>query len=329
MKFDQYKMSKILNQIILYSFYLFSILIFLCSLTGYFDRLHRYFEFAVNFKLQYFLLSLCIFFFWLLHHRYSWLILSFVCILLNLAPIMPWYFTKNQPVFNTKYEQVKILVFNVLHQNQRYHDAIKLVRDRNIDLAAFLEATPPWDTELLALKEILPYHFSAKQLQIELYSKYPFKEPEIQIFGNHRGLLFSQLTVGKANFLFVATHAYPQLFFGDWGWHNRNKQLEEGIGKQFKKVAQPLIVGGDLNVTMWSSQYQSMIANSGLRNARQGYGILPTQSVFFPQIPWLAIPIDHFLVSKDILVTNMQTGGNIGSDHLPILLDALIPETIK
>jgi endonuclease/exonuclease/phosphatase (EEP) superfamily protein YafD len=261
-----------------------------------------------------------------LHRHYYWLILSLVCLIYNLVLIMPWYFPTEQPVIDTKYESLRVLSFNVLHHNQRYNDAIKLVSDRKIDIAVFLEATPPWDRKLLALKKVLPYHFSAKKLQIEIYSKYPLNESEIQLYGTYRGLVISQITAGKSDFIFVATHAYPQLFFGDEGWHNRNKQLAKGLGNQLRKLDKPVIVGGDLNVTMWSSQYKSMVANSGLRNARQGFGILPTQSAYFPQIPWLAIPIDHFLVSKDILVNNMEIGNNIGSDHLPILLDVLIPQ---
>ena len=99
------------------------------------------------------------------------------------------------------------------------------------------------------------------------------------------------------------------------------------MGNQLAKIDKPVIVAGDFNVTMWSSQYRKMIANSGLHNTRQGFGILPTQSSYFLDIPWLAIPLDHFLVSRDIIVENMTTGKNVGSDHLPIIVDVLIPQT--
>jgi endonuclease/exonuclease/phosphatase family metal-dependent hydrolase len=38
------------------------------------------------------------------------------------------------------------------------------------------------------------------------------------------------------------------------------------------------------------------------------------------------IPIDHCLVSPDIDVLRMRTGRNIGSDHLPIIVDMTIPD---
>ncbi len=98
------------------------------------------------------------------------------------------------------------------------------------------------------------------------------------------------------------------------------------MGNQLRNIEQPIILAGDFNVTMWSSQYKAMIANSGLHNTRQGFGILPTQSSYFPQFSWLSIPLDHFLVSRDIVVENMKTGKPIGSDHLPIIADFLIPQ---
>lgn len=316
---------KLFNRLIIYIFALLSILIALFSLVGYFGNWHRYLEFTNNFKLQYLLLSCCTLFFWLLTRRSYWLLTSLVCVLINLAVIVPWYYPTQQPVIHTEYESLRVLAFNVLHQNNRYDDAIKLVQNQNVDIAVFLEATPPWNTKLLALNKILPHHFSAKKLQIEIYCKFPLEDTEIQLYGTYRGLVVSQLTVGKSDLIFVASHTYPQLYYGHQGWKIRNEQLKQGIGNQLGKLDKPVIIAGDLNVTMWSPQYKSMIANSGLQNARQGFGILPTQSNYFPQIPWLAIPLDHFLVSQNILVTNMETGRNIGSDHLPIMMDILVP----
>ncbi|VEP14457.1 Endonuclease/exonuclease/phosphatase [Hyella patelloides LEGE 07179] len=320
---------KLFNRLIIYFFGLFSIVTFFLSIAGYLGDWNRYLEVTANFKLQYLLLSFCTFFFWLLTCRYYWLCLSLICLILNLAIIAPWYFEVQQQVIDTNYEPLRVLAFNVLHQNERYNDAIKFTQDRKVDIAIFLEATPPWDAKLLALQETFPYHFSAKKLQIEIYSKFPLKDTEIQLYGTYRGLVISQVTVGKSDFVFVATHAYPQFYYGQEGWQIRNEQLEKGIGNQLGKLDKPVIIAGDINITMWSPQYKSMIANSNLKNARQGFGILPTQSIYFPQTSWLAIPLDHFLVSQEVLVTNMETGKNIGSDHLPILLDVLIPNQTR
>ena len=81
---------------------------------------------------------------------------------------------------------------------------------------------------------------------------------------------------------------------------------------------------GDLNISMWSPYYRSTIEGSGLRNARQGLGILPTHSIVAPQIAALSAPLDHCLVSSDIQVKDFRLGPAIGSDHLPIIAELLI-----
>jgi len=319
---------KLLHKLNIYFFSLLSILIFLCSFAGYLDQWHRYLEFTNNFKLQYLLLSFCTLFFWLLSRKYSWLFLSAICVAINLSFIIPWYLPTQQQVQNIPYESLRVLSFNVLHyHNDRYDDAIELVEKSQADIAVFQEAVEPWDEELLKLKKIFPYHVSTPKLQIEIYSKYPLQNTEVQLYGTYRGLVISQISVNKTDFVFIAAHTYPQLYYGHEGWQIRNEQLEEGMGTQLAKIEQSIIVAGDFNVTMWSSQYKAMISNSGLHNTRQGFGILPTQSSYFPQFSWLSIPLDYFLVSKNIVVENMETGRHVGSDHLPIIVDVLIPQT--
>jgi endonuclease/exonuclease/phosphatase (EEP) superfamily protein YafD len=82
---------------------------------------------------------------------------------------------------------------------------------------------------------------------------------------------------------------------------------------------------GDLNTTMWSPYFHELETQAGLRNARDGFGILPT----WPQKgqwPMFRIPLDHCLVSPEIRVEAFRVGSNIGSDHLPIIVDVTIPE---
>ena len=64
-----------------------------------------------------------------------------------------------------------------------------------------------------------------------------------------------------------------------------------------------------------------MVKTGGLRNARSGFGILPTWPTFMPV---LYIPIDHCLVTKEIDIIKLRTGRNVGSDHLPLIADLAI-----
>ena len=88
-----------------------------------------------------------------------------------------------------------------------------------------------------------------------------------------------------------------------------------------KLLPNPKIVVGDLNVTMWSPYFTELLEESNLLNARKGYGVVASWPTQFPP---LMIPIDHCLTSPDIQVKEIRLLGNIGSDHLPIMLRLVI-----
>ena len=62
------------------------------SLAGYFGKYNFLLEFASGYKLTLLLMALCSLFYFLLTLRKPWIILSLLCVLLNLAEIVPWYF---------------------------------------------------------------------------------------------------------------------------------------------------------------------------------------------------------------------------------------------
>jgi endonuclease/exonuclease/phosphatase (EEP) superfamily protein YafD len=317
--------SRLITNLIAYLFILLTVVVTLLSLLGYLGKSNIYLEVTSNFKLQYFLIGLFPFIYFALTRRKIWWILSLFCLLINLTEIVPWYIPKLEVLSPSSGQPMRLFLSNVLFSNTQYADVISLVRREKPTFAAFLEATDPWPEKLEVLRDILPYHLGAKQLEIEVYSSLPLENSSIQLYGEKRGMLISNLKLEGKDVTIIATHTYPQLVFGKQGSEWRNQHLEEGIGDYVAKIKKPVVVIGDLNVVMWSPYYRSMIQRSGLRNARAGFGVLPTLSSFSPTIPWLSIPVDHCLVSPDIQVVNTRTGSDVGSDHLPLITDVLIP----
>ncbi len=95
----------------------------------------------------------------------------------------------------------------------------------------------------------------------------------------------------------------------------------------------PTIVVGDINTTERSAGYARLEA-AGLRDARRGRGWSPSWPSF--KLSWrgheawllglpFAIPIDHVFTRGTAAVTRREFGPPFGSDHLPILLEAVIP----
>ena len=57
------------------------------------------------------------------------------------------------------------------------------------------------------------------------YFFYDFYELPFQLkFGR---AVISQISVNKTDLIFVASHTYPQLYYGHEGWQISNEQLEE------------------------------------------------------------------------------------------------------
>ena len=98
-----------------------------------------------------------------------------------------------------------------------------------------------------------------------------------------------------------------------------HSHIDESIIKYVKQADEVWHAGdiGDLNVTMWSTDYEVLERGTGLRNARKGFGILATWST---NLPFMMIPIDHCLLSSEFKVDSINTAQDIGSDHLPIVV---------
>jgi endonuclease/exonuclease/phosphatase (EEP) superfamily protein YafD len=101
----------------------------------------------------------------------------------------------------------------------------------------------------------------------------------------------------------------------------RNKHLMT-IAETVRNIDGPSIVMGDLNCTSWSPYFADLLRLSGLRDSRLGFGIQPSWT---GNTRFMAIPIDHVLVSHEIDVLDRHTGSKIGSDHLPVLVDLSVP----
>ncbi|CBN54043.1 hypothetical protein OSCI_510002 [Kamptonema sp. PCC 6506] len=151
-----------------------------------------------------------------------------------------------------------------------------------------------------------------------IYSKFPLENRELKIFSLGRKVVSTDVRVQGKIISILAVH--PSVPTRQKSFIDRNKQLA-AIGEYAAQIKNPVVVVGDFNVTMWSPFYKSMVKTGGLRNARSGFGILPTWPT---NKPLLYIPIDHCLITKDIQVLNIRTGRKIGSDHLPLITDLAI-----
>jgi endonuclease/exonuclease/phosphatase (EEP) superfamily protein YafD len=311
-----------IKHVILKWFVLAAIVDTVLSIAGYLGQINLFFELSSHFKLQYLLVGLSTFiFFALVRSKKLWLLVSGFCIIINLAEIVPWYFPAAAFAGATPGQHLRILHSNVLTNNRRYSDVISLVKAEQPDIAVFVEVSTAWARELAVLSEMFPYSLQQQESEnfgSAIYSKLPLENASVQGFSSRRKSLLADVKFqGKTISLILA---HPSVPIKQESFIDRNQQLA-AIGEYGAQVKNPLIVVGDFNTTMWSPFYKNMVKTGKLRNARSGFGLLPTWPTFMPLV---YIPIDHFLVSKEIGVLKIRTGRNVGSDHLPLITDLVL-----
>lgn len=276
---------------------------------------HFAIQLFTHFRLQYLVVSLGL----LLLFKYlrsPWLTGAMAAgVLLNAILVLPWYVGEDETSGGV---ELKLLHANVLSRNTEYDRLISLLDTEAPDLVMLQEVSPDWLVALDELRADYPYSYAEARegnFGIALFSRVPLKSVshfDSPPFGYPT--IVASLDIDGQVLHFIGTH--PMIPVSGTFYDARNEQLA-GVAQLLGKQAEPKILVGDLNLTQWDVNYKYLEQHGGVRNARKGFGILPTWPVF---MPFAMIPIDHVLVSETISVTGFYSGPRIGSDHLPLIV---------
>ncbi len=218
---------------------------------------------------------------------------------------------------------VRVLLSNVLTTNRAYDRVLALVEREDPDLVVLQEVDQRWLDALAPLEARYAWRVvdpSVDPFGMVVFSRLRLEDVQVQVMGEARRPTFvmTARVEGEAVSI-VCTHPKQPLFRRSF--RLRNDQLAE-VGRLTGPLPRPLLLVGDLNVTMWSPWFQRLQEQTGLRSARHGHGILPSWPTFAPAA--MRIPIDHVLVSDDVSVRSARLGPDVGSDHLPVIVDLSI-----
>lgn len=314
-------------------------LLLLClSVAGYFGRGHHLCELTSHFKVQYFFAALilmaCLF---LLRSHKAWVVCAFATLCLNFSMLAPWYLATvmTSAAANSNAEQsekiaavttarthLKILFSNLLYGNRDHDSLIELVRIEQPDVFICQEFTAEWAQALSVLRGEYPTLISIPRPDgsgIALFSRIPLAYEKVLTLGPaYRPGIYAQLRLEGATVSLLTIHPPTPIAAADF--RDRNWQLAEAADFA-REMPGPKIVIGDLNTSIWSPYLADFKAEAKLVDARAagGAGILPTWPTFLPRL--LRLPIDQCFVSRELNISSIKTGAQIGSDHLPLIVE--------
>ena len=267
--------------------------------------------------------------------RWRLALVAVACAVINGVPLLPTQATGVSPAAAAATAApVRIVSLNLLASNSRRNPTLDSLREGDADIIALQEFSPRWSRRLQALAERYPYSFPARGGRYNsnvIFSRYPIVEaalldpPDSRLTRRHRPIRAVLDIEGRELVVYVVHPPTPR---SREQWRQRNAELMWLASLSRSLDGQRTrLMAGDFNTPPWSFLFGDLTAASGLGDASGGGLRMPTRQprLLTPYLAWLGAPVDHVLVSPDIMVTNYFVGANTYSDHLPVVADLLLP----
>jgi endonuclease/exonuclease/phosphatase (EEP) superfamily protein YafD len=216
---------------------------------------------------------------------------------------------------------VRVLLANVWTEGEGFAKVRQLIADENPDVIGLIEVDRRWLTELAPA-----LHGYAGRIEeprednfgIALYARGQLTGG-VEHLGGDLPSVIADVALDGAPVQVIVTHPLPPV--DDFAYLRQRDQLEAIAGRASGSTT-PVVIMGDFNATPWSRLFVQLRHRAGLCDSRAGFGVQAS----FPSAPVvLRIPIDHLLASCSIGVRDRWIGPDVGSDHLPVIVDLVIP----
>lgn len=254
-----------------------------------------------------------------------------VAVAVNAWPLLPYWLPADGPRLEGAARAaatevpaltVSIISLNLLASNRDADRVVAYLRDRRADLVGLLEVDDFWAAATERLADLYPRRLVVPRndnFGIALLSRLPLDAVHDVTFAAAVPTIVADVRHAGGDFTFIATHP-PSPVRGDLS-RLRDAQLRD-IADFVATADRPCIVAGDFNATPWSAACREFAARSGLRDTAVGRGV---QSTWNARL-WLPrIPIDHVFAPPGTTVIRRAVGPDVGSDHLPVEADVLLP----
>jgi len=254
--------------------------------------------------------------------KYKTAVLALLPLLINVLPPLLLLLPQEVQPAPAHPTQIRILQANILSSNNDSESLLKLIEESNPDVVVLQETNRRWLKELKVLKKRYPVNAAFPRednFGAAIYCRHTNATAQIIFLNDPDKLPMTRVTLSLCNKTITISGVHPLAPLGADLWKWRNRYTVELAG-EVAEVKGAQIVTGDFNNTPWTKYYKQFIDISGLLDSSQGRGSLATWPTHQALV---RIPLDHCFHSQDVIISSRRRGPPIGSDHFPILIDAL------
>ena len=297
-------------------------LLLLATALSFAGRWFWLFELASHGRMQLLLGAAVVLLVFLLLRRWRGVVVTALLCVANGLPALP-LFTARPPANAAAGtgQPLRLLVANVLTRNRQHDRLLQLVREQRPDLVLLQETDSIWLTAMTAgLGADYPHqvvHPRGDNFGIAAFSRLPLARGEVLHLGSAElPTVALRVTHDNAPLDILLTHTLPPV-----GRNSARLRDEQAlaVAAECRRLGERVVMVGDFNVTPWSPMFADVLRDSGLADSCQGFGWQPTWPTRLPAM--FRIPIDHCLHGAAVAVVDRRVGPDIGSDHLPLLLE--------
>lgn len=237
----------------------------------------------------------------------------------SVFPFTPLSKPESPTVLQSEVDQdLKILLGNVLMDNEDSEGLIASVKKKNPDLIFLVETDKKWESYLREIQDDYPHTYLLPKDDYNgmlFYSKFPITNVnERYLVQDHIPSLTIDLDIdGKAVRVF-GVHPRPPRPEDDTEDMDQELQI---IAREAANHDGPVIVTGDLNDVGWSRTTKKFLKTSRLLDPRRGRGLFNSFNAKHKFMRW---PLDHLFHSDHFGLMNMERLPAFGSDHFPIFI---------
>ncbi len=226
-------------------------------------------------------------------------------------------------VFDEEPPMARVMFANVLRVNPSLADLMDWLEEKDPDVLVLTEVGAAHVEQISDAMRDYDYRMLEPRhhaFGMTIYSRIPIVERSFETLTtdtlSEGGpiTLIVWLETGQGVLVVAGVHPFPPS--RSVSMDERDGQLNAAVDLLWQ-IDDPMVVVGDYNATPWSPVLRRFAESLELH----GFNISATWPVWFG---FAGIPIDHALVSEELLIGNLEVGPNIGSDHRPVVVDVML-----